>query len=212
MINTTVYISSNAVRTFKKLEPALSKKLGAISWSERDTKFGVTGTTFRAMGGDGEAPSVLFRNWARILSEKINATYLIKHVNSRSSFEEWHKDLARSLSAYWSKNGNRKLSVAHNYKLIDLHFKWLSGYDFGSSLVTEGFRKNCHAALDKYTLTELNHAFSDILPLKNASMGHVATKECYDFCQLLIAEFASHCGSTPLMFEYYAYEKGTANN
>lgn len=166
------------------------------------------------MGGEKgqEAPSVLFRDWARLQCQKINESYLHEHVKSRKSFEKWHASLTRSLSSYWTKNGVRNLSVAHKYKLVDLHLKWLSGYDFGSSRITEGFRKHCHAALDKYTLTEINHCLSQILPLKNASMGHVATKDTYDFCQLLISEFASHCNSTALIFDYYAYEKGVANN
>lgn len=202
------YFSPSAVGAFSRAVPKLRTQLGVVPFSNRSEKFGVAGETFRAYTGWRNPPSSTYRSWASRECDRLNSQLLLPHLNSRNSFLQWHGSMARSLQKHWVGNEGEQLSFAHQYKLIDLYVKWLSRHDFGNPKVSRGFAAYANCALDRQTLGKLNESLSYALPMPKPSMGHILTKETYDFTQEAVSDFASHCGGSPLLFDFYAWRKG----
>lgn len=193
---------------FAEALPYLRAQVGQVPFAEHDYQFGVGGETFRAYRNWARPPSETYRNWATQVCDQLSPLYLQEQLNSQSSFDKWHSSLATNLQDHWRMVEGNALSFAHQHKLIDLFIKWLSGYNFGSPIATAGFVAHARCALDRQTLQKLNECLSYALPMPEPSMGHVLSQTTYVFCQELIAEFSMSCGSTPLMFDYFAWKRG----
>jgi hypothetical protein len=195
-------------KEFTDAIPRLRKQLGSIPFAEKDYTFGVGGETLRAFRNLSNRPSDLYRTWAARVCDRLTPATLAKQVRTDDAFGAWHAHLVADLQEEWHSRAGARLSVAHQYKLVDLLIKWLSWYDFGDPTVTRGFEAHAHCALDRQTLTKLNECLSFALPMPYASMGNILTNNTYVFCQDLISEFTRHCGGTPLLFDYFAWRRG----
>lgn len=174
--------------------------------------YGVAGNTFRAYTGmKPYKPSVLYRQWARATVEKlIRENKLKEYVCTEKSFEKWHKKLAQSLEQSWHKNteGKVSLSVAQKYKLVDLFVKWLSRFNFGDQIISDGLIQNAHAALDSKILGKMNQLCQGNLHKpKNVSMSFIKEQKNYICYQNALRYICNQLGSTPLIFDYYAWNE-----
>lgn len=210
MQNLSDFFNLARVRDFKMAVPKLKKQIGKEMWSSKDTQFGIGGNTFRAFTGFDNKPSELYRTWAKKQCKAIDldSESLAMAVDSKESFEEWHASLCKSLQKHWKRQENRELNIAHKHKVIDLYIKWLSQFDFGSSIISNGLITYSHCAIDSQILLTLNDCLSGALPIGKPSMGHVQYETTYQFCQKLVSGFSSHCGGTSLLFDYYAWKPG----
>lgn len=202
------FYNHKQVSEFQKAVPSLRAQIGRETWSNEIKQFGIAGNTFRAFRGWTHMPSDLYRIWAEEQCEAIDPASLEMSVNSKEGFEEWHSSLCKSLQKHWKKYESSELSIAHQYKVIDLYIKWLSQFDFGLPTVSSGLIDYSHCAIDSKILLRLNDCLSGALPLGKPSMGHVKCEATYQFCQRLISSFSSHCGGTSLLFDYYAWKPG----
>jgi hypothetical protein len=202
------YIDPKLAAKFTAALPRLKKKLGAVPYAKRKPSYGVAGETFRAYQGWNNKPSELYRDWAAVICESLTSELLVTHLQSRSAFLKWHESLAASLQKQWFSRERKRLSFAHQYKLVDLFVKWLSRHDFGLKTITSGFAAYANCALDRQTLKKLNACLSHALPMPAPSMGHIICRNTYQFSQEAISEFAAYCGGTPLLFDYFAWKKG----
>lgn len=202
------YFSAELQRDFSRELPRLRSELAAKPFIVHDETYGVGGETFRAFRGYRKRPSVVFREWSGAQCDNLTAAFLADRLRSRDAFEEWHGSLAVGLAVHWQRRQRRALPVAHKYKLVDLFIKWISRHSFDSKTVSRGLERYAHCALDRQTLEKLNECLSKALPVKSPSMGHIHTEETYRFCQGLIAEFTASCDGTPLLFDYFAWERG----
>jgi len=204
----STYFNAKLTASFTRALPRLRGQLTKVPYAKRSDTFGVAGETFRAYRGWYNPPSILYREWASSVCDDLTTESLTPRLQSRHSFVEWHDSLAKSLQKYWYQYERRRLSFAHLYKLIDLYVKWLSRHNFGSTGITSGFIAHANCALDRQTLTKLNACLSFALPMPAPSMGQILGATTYQFTQEAISEFASHCGGTPLLFDYFAWKKG----
>ena len=195
-------------KEFTEAIPRLRKQLGSIPFAEKDYTFGVGGETFRAFRNVSNRPSELYRTWAARVCDRLTPATLAKQGTTDETFEAWHAHLVADLQREWQSRDGARLSVAHQYKLIDLLIKWLSRHDFGDPANTKGFEAHAHCALDRQTLTKLNECLSFAFPMAHASMGNILTSNAYVFCQDLISEFTRSCGGTPLLFDYFGWKRG----
>ncbi|MEI6334079.1 MAG: hypothetical protein WCS87_05930 [Methylococcaceae bacterium] len=202
------FYNHKQVSEFKKAVPSLRAQIGREIWSNEIKQFGIAGNTFRAFTGWDNRPSDLYHTWAEKQCKTLDPATLAMSVNSEEQFEEWHASLCKSLQKHWKKNEGKELSIAHQYKVIDLYIKWLSQFNFGLPAISSGFLSYSHCAIDSQILLTLNDCLSGALPLGKPSMGHVKCEATYQFCQGLISSFSSHCGGTSLLFDYYAWKPG----
>lgn len=185
-----------------KWPPALTKR----------TTYGVGSNTYRAYRDmKPYRPSVLYREWAHITVQKLTKdNKLSEYVSSKESFEKWHKNLARSLELHWIKttNGTVTLSFPHKMKLIDLFIKWLSRFNFNNESISNGFILYAHAALDSKILEKMQLIYQSRLELsRNPKMGCIKDLAMYKKYQKYLLEICSEAGSTPLIFDFYAWNE-----
>jgi hypothetical protein len=202
------YFGAALQRKFARAIPRLRGQLALVPFSDHDATYGVGGETFRAFRNHRARPSEVYREWAAEVSKQLTPKQLTQQLQSREAFESWHRSLVGELSSRWKSRQGRTLSIAHRYKLVDLLIKWLSAHDFGQTKIIQGFEQYAHCALDRQTLKKLNECLSLALPITSPSMGDIHTEETYLFCQDLVAGFASSCGGTPLLFDYFAWKRG----
>lgn len=202
------YFSPEHGKAFANALPELRRRIGCTSIEQRSDDFGVGGNTFRAYRNWPLPPSSIYREWAESIYNNIDANRLADQVYTAEGFREWHISLAESLQAHWKVKQGEALSFAHQYKLIDLFIKWLSGYNFGIPQLTNAFMLHGNCALDSQTLSKLNECLSFALPLTRPSMGDIHSWRTYDFCQTLIGRFTDHYGGTRLLFDYFAWQPG----
>ena len=188
--------------------PELIKQIGKIPFINRNPSYGVAGNTFRAYRDCDTRPSQLYQEWAEPICNELSIPALKKQLRTREGFLVWHTYLAESLQQQWTKREGIPLSVAHKYKLVDLFIKWLSGHDLGSSVLSKRLVAHANCALDSQSLKKLNECLSFALPLSNPSMGNIQSEATYQFCQELIEQFTTHFGGSPLLFDYFSWEKG----
>ncbi|MDD5579950.1 MAG: hypothetical protein PHY16_11810 [Methylobacter sp.] len=202
------YYKPKRVSEFKTAIPKLRAQIGRETWSNEIKQFGIAGNTFRAFRGWTHMPSDLYRTWAEKQCIAIVPASLAVSVSSKEGFEEWHASLCQSLQKHWKKYESSGLPIAHQYKVIDLYIKWLSQFNFDLPTISSGLIDYSHCAIDSQILLTLNDCLSGALPLGKPSMGHVRYEATYLFCQELVSRFSSHCGGTPLLFDYYAWKPG----
>ena len=202
------YFAPELQREFTEALPDLRAQLGRLPFARRDRQLGVGGETFRAYRNWTYPPSTTYRTWAAQVCKRLSPQYLQQQLISQTAFDAWHTSLATSVQDQWRITEGKDLSFAHQHKLVDLFIKWLSGYDFGTPIISAGFEAHAKCALDRQTLQKLNECLSTALPMPAPSMGHILTKTTYLFCQELIAEFSMSCGGTPLLFDYFAWKRG----
>lgn len=202
------YFSQQHGDAFARALPALQQRVGCIPFGQRGRDFGVAGNTLRAYRGWPHPPSRVYREWAENVCADLNASLLGEQVATPKGFRGWHASLAKSLQLHWENQQANALSFAHQYKLIDLFVKWLSGYDFGSNQLTKALVLHGNCPLDSKSLAKLNECLSLALPIANPSMGDIHSEKTYEFCQGLIGSFAHHYGGTRLLFEYFAWPQG----
>ncbi len=195
-------------KEFTDAIPRLRKQMGSIPFAKKDYTFGVGGETLRALSNLSNRPSDLYRTWAARVCDRLTPATLAKLVATAEAFEAWHAHLVADLQKEWEAREGARLLVAHQYKLVDLLFKWLSWYDFGDPAVTRGFEAHAHCPLDTQSLTKLNECLSHALPMRHPSMKNILTEHTYVYCQDLISEFTRSCGGTPLLFDYFAWKRG----
>ncbi len=197
----------NHIKKFCKRIDRIKNVIKNREYSSDDVKFGVGGNTFRALTGFNNPPSKTYRQWAYKRTKLILKRGAV--IANQQDFEKLHKTLCRSIKIHWGKREKKKkLEFAHQYKMVDLYFKWLcanaacheSRRDLSDAILEFG-----HCPLDKNSLTKLNECLSLALPIKNPSMGSIHNKKTYDFCQSLIKEFTKCCGGTPLLFDFYVW-------
>ncbi|MEK8046439.1 hypothetical protein [Ideonella margarita] len=196
------------VTAFKAALPALRQKISCIPFAERDARLGIGGNTFRAYQNWNNAPSVVYREWASVVSDTIEPHRLATVIASSDGFSSWHVSLADDLQRHWLARQGQCLSFAHLHKLIDLYVKWLSRYNFGSAEFTNAIVSHANCALDSQTINKMNQCLSLALPLSNPSMGDIHSRVTYNFCQEVIEDFAAAQGGTRLLFDYFAWQPG----
>lgn len=208
MKSISTYFDSALKLDFAQETLRLRAELGRIPFENHNMKYGVGGETVRALRNLSNRPIDIYRTWAESICSELRVKSLMHHTGSKKAFDAWHLSLANDLQTRWYTLEGKYLSLAYQYKLIDLFVKWLSSHKFSERKITVGFETHAHCALDRQTLVKLNECLSYVLPIPSPSMGHVLTENTYEFCQELIAEFSLACGSTPLMFDYYAWKRG----
>ena len=202
------YFAHKLKREFTRVIPKLRAELAQVPFAQHGLDYGVGGETFRAFRNWEHRPSDLYRTWAASVCAQLSPDILAEKLGSRRAFAQWHRSLVVDLQAHWFAHENHHLSFAHQYKLVDLFIKWMSRHDFGSPKIPVGFEAYAHCALDRQTLGKLNECLSLALPMPNPSMGDILADTTYFFCQDLIREFTTHCGGTPLLFDYFAWKRG----
>jgi len=204
----SVIENSHSKKYQKALLKIKSEKIGKLDWDLREEDCGIAGNTFRAYTGWENSPSETYRNWAEKQNEEI-LKLSPKSISSQEDFDTWHQKLAESLQRHWQKaeDGNR-LSVAHKYKLIDLYIKWLTRYKHPEPELNAMLIQFGHCALDRQTLAKINEHLDGLLPIAKPSMGCIATENAYAFCQAIIRDYCNAAGGTPLLFDYYAWQRG----
>lgn len=200
------FLSEKHGKHFASKLPQLKKKIGVLKFDHVGSSYGVGGNTFRALTLLDEPPSEVYRKWAHDICNQLNVLPLEKQLETQIGFDLWHSELANSLQIYWQSRQQRKLSFAHQHKLIDLFIKWLSAHDLGSQKFSENLVIHANCALDSQSLDTLNECISMMLPIMSPSMGHIHNRATYDFCQILINKFAREYGGTRLLFDYFAWK------
>ena len=204
------YISEREGRAFKKQLPRLQKRLGEVDWPPPTYSYCISGNTLRAFPGCHNRPRDLVDGWAERVWKGIEPSELAKAITSKAGFEKWHDSLHTALKRRWRYYEGEVPSLAHRLKLVDLLIKWLSQHNFGSDELKQAFEKNAHCALDSQVLSKLNACYSCALPLRNPSMGDIVNMNTYLICQKLVERFSNRFGGTPLLFDYYAWQRGGA--
>jgi len=204
-------IENSDSKKYQKLLPKIKEKVGKLDWNSRADSCGVAGNTFRAYGAyvkEGSRPSDTYRKW----TEKQNKSILKlspESISSQEDFENWHRKLAESLQRHWQKvEDGKQLSVAHKYKLVDLYIKWLTQHKLPEPELNNIFIQFAHCALDSQILAKINYHLDGLLPIAKPSMGCIATENAYAFCQAVIRDYCNSVGGTPLLFDYYAWQRG----
>lgn len=206
----TEYFSQERVLEFSQKLPGLRSNIGVRNFATRGEDYGVSGNTLRAYRGYVHTPSRLYRTWAKATTEGLSFEDLEEKVNTRDGYLKWHASMAESLIGHWQKYESKPLPIAHKYKLVDLYVKWLSCYDVGQPGFLHNLVAHANCALDSQTLKKLNECYSYALPLSKPSMGLIQSEAAYSFCQDLIGFFASECGGSRLMFDFFAWKPGGA--
>lgn len=202
------YFSQQDCADFASQLPRIRQRIGVKSFVRRDIGFGVGGNTFRAFHGVSPPPSQIYREWAAEVCARLDPQSLVQVSQSQRSFYAWHATLASSLADEWISRCGQPISLAHNYKLVDLFVKWLVQHDVGTQEAIDGLVQFGNCALDSQSLATLNRCLSYALPLDKPSMGHIRTKVTYDYCQSLVHDFAVPNGGTRLLFDFYAWKPG----
>lgn len=202
------YFDKKLRAEFEEAIPVLRQQLGKRTAGDWGSTYGVGGNTFRALGGYGQAPSPVYREWAATQLGRLDGQFIHDSARTRETFLEWHSSLVASLERHWNKAMQAPLSFAHSRKLVDLFIKWLSHFDFGPSAVTDVLVAHANCALDRQTLKKLNDCLSNALPISNPSMGDVVSESTYRFCQAAITEFAESAGGTRLLFDCFGWKRG----
>jgi len=188
----------------------LRERIRAESFDPNDSSYGIVGNTFRAFRGFKE-PSKTYRSWARSITETAFSNQ--DGIESQDAFDKWHTELYLELKEHWKKEQQGKEpSLAHTYKMVDLYLKWLCSNATCPAELANSIIKFGYCALDSQILEKLNEALSYALPIKNPSMGDIANRNTYDYCQSLIKDFAENFNGSRLLFDYYAWAPGNEKN
>lgn len=204
------YIADSEGRAFERQVQRIHEKLKKCKWPKPSSSYCISGNTLRAFQGWYNRPRDLVDGWAERAFRRIDPTELTELIASKEGFDAWHASLHMALTRRWRYYEGSTPSLAHGLKLVDLFVKWLSQQDFGCPDLTEAFVNNAHCALDSQVLSKLNACYSYALPLGKPSMGDIINMNTYRLCQKLIERFAGQYGGTPLLFDYYAWQRGGA--
>ncbi len=201
--------------------------------SSDDVNFGIGGNTFRALTGFNNPPSETYRQWACKRTRWILRTGASKEITGQKKFDEFHKKSCISLKSRWKRiEKDKELKFAHQYKMVDLYFKWLctnidwlcindewqkknkvwiknnSPYRRSAKSLSRKIIKYGHCPLDRKSLITFNKCSSKPLKIKNPSnpsMGSIHNKKIYDDCQRQIRIFAKYYGGTSFLFDFYVW-------
>lgn len=180
-------------------------------------EFGVESSTTRGIptGRQGEnGPQALYRTWARAaLAVMLADSTLPDRLNSTAAFDAWHTGLAESLAAHWlaGTDGERTLSLAHRYKLLDLFVRWLRVGAKTSPRLVAVCEQFGHIPLDRKSLHVLSETFGGIGLAGPFSMGNVHTEGAYRFYQGLARHACADAGGTPLLFDVFCWNHPQAH-
>lgn len=210
-------IEKSESKKYQKFLRDIKKETGKPDWDSRADSCGVAGNTFRAYGAyvakrgkgeEGNRPSEIYREWAEKQNKAISKLSP-ESISSQEDFDNWHQKLAKSLQNHWSKTEDGiQLSIAHKYKLVDLYIKWLTQHKLPEPELNDIFIQFAHCALDSQILAKINDHLDGLLPIAKPSMGCIATENAYAFCQAVIRDYCNAVGGTPLLFDYYAWQRG----
>lgn len=202
------YIDNQQLNLFKKSLKNTRSILGRKNISEVDKFYGIAGNTFRAYRDYAKSPSVVYRQWAKIQTNKIIKFQPTKQISTSAKFRNWHKNLCDSLNTHWKKKQRKKLSFAHFYKMIDLYIKWLSQFDYPDKNFVKKLNKYASCALDRQTLEKINLCYGKCFPINQPRMGDIFNQNTYNFCQRIINDFCMKASGTKLEFDFWAWKKG----
>lgn len=209
MLSIHPYVEATASRQYHQALPRIQlEQIAKVPWGSRSDNFGVAGNTFRAYTGWQGSPSKLFRGWAERHATPVLLGTAPESISSQAAFDRCHHELAESLQRAWEAAEGARLSVAHKYKLIDLYVKWLTQHRLPNPKLCIQLVQFGHCPLDRQTLVKLNVHLSGALPITMPTMGIIATEATYSLCQAVIREYCSIAGGTPVLFDYFAWQRG----
>jgi len=180
----------------------------STNFDENHPTFGIEGNTFRAFRNYSLSPSKTYRNWIKENKIIENFKNDINSIDSLSSFKSFHQKLSNNFSEYWFKKQKQELTIAQNFKLIDLFVKYMSRVKInGYKSINKNLCNFGNIPLDKFSFAAIKTNFYGIIISKNPSMGDICDIETYDFIQDQINYLMIDLKLPNLFFDYYAWNK-----
>lgn len=206
-IDIATYKSPSHLEKLKAALPDAKKHYSHRILIESFESIGSSGSMFRVFR-EIEKPSVKYKKWA---FDTIQGDWFkpeVLSLETQEQFENLHSELGRSLAKYWKAEAKQELVLPRLHKLLDVFIKRACELELGDLKVNEKLLAYGHVPLDSLVFNALDDIFSGIFLLRGRTMGHVKTEQAYSFYQELIRELMAELGSSPLHFEYYAWNLG----